>query len=73
MWLGDSLLKNRYMRQYRMSIGKLMTNLNMVSWYNGKFQRKVWNLLFFSVAWSIWLMRNNLFFKVIRSNKFHIH
>jgi ribonuclease HI len=29
----------------------------------GKFQKKAWVMLFFSVAWSIWLLRNDVIFK----------
>lgn len=30
---------------------------------HGKFQKKAWLLLFFSVAWSLWLLRNDLIFQ----------
>jgi hypothetical protein len=29
----------------------------------GKFQIKEWVMLFFSMAWSIWFLRNNVIFK----------
>jgi hypothetical protein len=29
----------------------------------GKFQKKAWVMLFFSVAWSMWLLRNDVIFK----------
>jgi hypothetical protein len=32
----------------------------------GEFQRKAWNVLSFSIAWSIWLTRNNMIFKEIQ-------
>jgi hypothetical protein len=35
MLLGDSLLKNRQLRLYKLSPGKLVTILNLSSWYNG--------------------------------------
>jgi hypothetical protein len=30
---------------------------------HGKFQKKAWLMLFFSVAWSLWLLRNDLIFQ----------
>jgi hypothetical protein len=35
MLLGDSLLKNRQLRLYKLSPGKLVTILNLSSWYSG--------------------------------------
>lgn len=34
----------------------------------GKFQKKAWLMLFFSVVWSLWLLRNDLIFQQKSSN-----
>jgi len=33
-----------------------------------RFQTWVWNLLSFSIAWSVWLMRNDIVFNIVHPN-----
>jgi len=33
-----------------------------------RFHTRVWNLLSFSIAWSVWLMRNDIVFNIVHPN-----
>jgi len=50
----------------RNTLDELLVQWSMM--INGRFQRKIWKLLFYDITGSIWLTINNLVFNDIQSN-----